>query len=284
MMTTTLQMAQRWSVVFVLFCIAIILTYHKTFDDKVASTVGEIMRLYTVGLCARHPDMRCFHHKPSDLHFELTRPRINVWAAAYVSAIILGSQLPLCYFQQRGDVKALTEMPIGSALFKKEHALKRKQPKIVEHNASIPDAATPVSALNPPPISFPQQPQYGMPPYMMPYSGYAFPPVPYAHYPYPPPAVPYQHTGGQKRSYDTRSSSPVPFESETDLDELNRYYAIAKFDPTTQQRLNALGFHPGDCLEDISEGRAEQVGFLPLVWHRLVKANGHARKLWKASK
>jgi hypothetical protein len=36
-------------------------------------------------LCTVHPNIAFFHHRPSDLHFDLDCPHCLVWAAVIVS-------------------------------------------------------------------------------------------------------------------------------------------------------------------------------------------------------
>ena len=55
------------------------------FDDEVEEIAASLAKKYPPGLCHIHPDLPCFHHRPSDLHFDLNRPRRLVWAAAIVS-------------------------------------------------------------------------------------------------------------------------------------------------------------------------------------------------------
>lgn len=54
-------------------------------DVKLNDWVQMIELKYPVGLCPEHPDIRCFHYRPADNHFELTRTRMLVWANQIVS-------------------------------------------------------------------------------------------------------------------------------------------------------------------------------------------------------
>jgi hypothetical protein len=60
-------------------------TKRMKFDDELEEIIAKIIDKYPAGLCANHPDITCFHHRPSDLHFELNHPCCLVWAAAIVS-------------------------------------------------------------------------------------------------------------------------------------------------------------------------------------------------------
>lgn len=54
-------------------------------DPELESWAQRIEEKYHAGLCELHPELRCFHHRVSDLHFDLDcRPRRLVWAAAIV--------------------------------------------------------------------------------------------------------------------------------------------------------------------------------------------------------
>jgi hypothetical protein len=57
------------------------------FDDELENWVSEIDQKYPAGLCVDHPDQQCFHHRPTDNHFILDRPKKLVWGAAIVSAV-----------------------------------------------------------------------------------------------------------------------------------------------------------------------------------------------------
>jgi hypothetical protein len=54
-------------------------------DDELEEIAASLAAKYPPGRCALHPDLPCFHHRASDLHFELTRPRLLVWANGIVS-------------------------------------------------------------------------------------------------------------------------------------------------------------------------------------------------------
>ena len=56
----------------------------KGFDNDLNELTGQIDMKYPVGICKSHPKMQCFHHRPTNLHFELTRVRKLVWASSIV--------------------------------------------------------------------------------------------------------------------------------------------------------------------------------------------------------
>src|SRR5258707_11247150 len=76
-------------------------------DDVLEEIIVKLTDKYPPGLCPLHSDLPCFHHHVSDLHFNLDRPRLLVWA----QAIKLGTA-------------TYEKVPIVSPMFKSSHALK----------------------------------------------------------------------------------------------------------------------------------------------------------------
>jgi hypothetical protein len=54
------------------------------FDDDVEEIATSLAEKYPPGCCLTHPDIPCFRHRPSDLHFDLNCPHRLVWAVAIV--------------------------------------------------------------------------------------------------------------------------------------------------------------------------------------------------------
>ncbi|KAF8582711.1 hypothetical protein K439DRAFT_1661620 [Ramaria rubella] len=50
-------------------------------DHELEDIVSVLEAKYPVGGCPDHPDKRCFHHRLTDLHFDLVRVRLLVWAS-----------------------------------------------------------------------------------------------------------------------------------------------------------------------------------------------------------
>jgi len=65
----------------------LILFQASRFDDDVDDYLTEIETKYAAGNCDTHPDKECFHHRPTDNHFELTRAQKIFWAAKIVCFI-----------------------------------------------------------------------------------------------------------------------------------------------------------------------------------------------------
>ncbi|KAJ3712068.1 hypothetical protein C8R42DRAFT_754357 [Lentinula raphanica] len=77
------------------------------FDDRVETQAEKLLEHYGPGKCDIHPTLPCFFYRPTDLHFELTRPRRLVWAQAILNGTVDETQIPL-----------------SSKLFSKDQAIK----------------------------------------------------------------------------------------------------------------------------------------------------------------
>ncbi|KZP34568.1 hypothetical protein FIBSPDRAFT_881084 [Athelia psychrophila] len=65
-------------------------------DDDLKSTASALADKYPPGLCAMHPTVACFHHRPTNLHFNLTdRPRRLVWAASICTGAATMEKIPI---------------------------------------------------------------------------------------------------------------------------------------------------------------------------------------------
>lgn len=56
------------------------------FDDDVDDHLADIEMKYAAGNCEIHHDKECFHHRPTDNHFELMHARKIFWAVKIVSS------------------------------------------------------------------------------------------------------------------------------------------------------------------------------------------------------
>lgn len=65
--------------------------FHRTprFDDRLEEIIQELKEKYHPGICERHPDQHCFHHRTSNNHFILDRTKLIVWASKIVSYICM---------------------------------------------------------------------------------------------------------------------------------------------------------------------------------------------------
>jgi hypothetical protein len=105
------------------------ITYHLVLnllqarlDDALKEIVMKIMLKYLPGVCPLHPDLSCFHHRPSNSHFKLDRPQLLVWAQAIKLGSATYEKIP-CYrlcsrhrWPSNMRQKALLRMPIRPAL------------------------------------------------------------------------------------------------------------------------------------------------------------------------
>ncbi|KAF9234541.1 hypothetical protein BU15DRAFT_78901 [Melanogaster broomeanus] len=218
-------------------------------DDKLLPYVRQLRDTYPEGLCDIHPQLRCFHHAPTDWHFELTEKREKVWAFAML--------------KQQTD---LTVPPLGSPFFKKDQTIKstgtHPAPMTPQHHAplTVPQPVTPIH----PPIYHP----YSMPPYVMPPSPWA----PYGMYPSAPPMAPTPSTSHAPSSPIMESCTLDEFCDQTGLGDRER------------DGLEKLGYQVGDRLHDIEKEDIREAGFRPCDWSRVLRAEKKYRLLMKTGK
>ncbi|KAJ3728955.1 hypothetical protein C8R42DRAFT_638608 [Lentinula raphanica] len=84
-------------------------------DDHPVSKMKakELLELYGPGKCDLHPELPCFHFRPTNLHFELTRTRRLVWAQAILCGTVDKTQIPLTSKFIRKNV--LSPQPLKAA-------------------------------------------------------------------------------------------------------------------------------------------------------------------------
>jgi hypothetical protein len=246
-------------------------------DDELDNIAEKIAEKYLPGLCALHPTIPCYHHRVSDLHFELDRPRRLVWASAI-----------------KKRETTIDKIPVNSNLFKAQHALKRAAPsstavtttpstttdpnpypaadRVAPGLPTIPNAfpglpTTPntlaAAAFNP----F-MNPMMAMNPMMMPFlaamqvPGMGMPAWNNAL----PVTTPAPTTSPDR--FDEPPSSPV-----SNADDLATWCAKYKLDDDILGGLERLGFRIGDALDVITEQDYTEVGLKKLQWNRVLKAN-----------
>jgi hypothetical protein len=166
-------------------CLRIIGTHflQMKLDNALEEIVAKLSNKYAPGLCDRHADLPCFHHRTSNLHFNLNCPRLLVWA----QAIKAGST-------------TYEKVPMLSPMFKSLLALKHVSKNAKDSdtaNASNTSSAAPSTSM--PPVTQPSMSaQLQMP---IPFGNFLQFPQPlfphmYAQTPMPPfmgygPSVPY---------------------------------------------------------------------------------------------
>ena len=163
--------------------------------------------------------------------------------------------------------------PIGSHLFKPEHALKGSSDSNIPSELDTPLNTLPSTSAQST-TTFPhfQSPQSYMPsffPMMNP-----IPPFPYL---FPPTQsnspAPGMSSRGTKRPIDVRSSSPdYDFKSYETLS-IEDFCARYNLDKRFVDGLTELQFTPGDNLAIVSEQEYLDAGFTTLSWRRAIRAS-----------
>ncbi|KAF8511761.1 hypothetical protein JB92DRAFT_354852 [Gautieria morchelliformis] len=240
------------------------------FDDVLDEIVEKLKHKYPFDGCTDHPGKRCFHYRVTNKHFDLTNPRLKVWAAAIY----------------RKDTTYET-IPITSNLFKDKDAMPLKMAKTPASPAvsKEPDAGPGRGQL----MTY-HHPHYPISPFSHPFlspahlamHGYASMPFygqPNMHISPPPlragpPGMGMMHMDTQD-FYAQPSSSPPPG---CDLDD---YCQACGHDENVKSKLENLGFVPGDNLEGTPSTAYEHAGFKYFEWQRVLKAD---KKFWKDTK
>ena len=77
---------QQKRYIFHIISVGSILNFLKVkLDDTIEEIVTKLSNKYPPGLCELHSDLPCFHHHPSNLHFNLDCSQLLVWAQAIKS-------------------------------------------------------------------------------------------------------------------------------------------------------------------------------------------------------
>jgi hypothetical protein len=233
-------------------------------DDALEEIVAKLADKYTPGLCPLHPDLPCFHHRASDLHFNLDRPRLLVWAQAI----------------QQGHT-TYEKVPILSPMFKASLALKRASKNAINTDtltASTPPAmqlSTPNLAHTQgqmpimPFANFPQYPQVSFPQTyapMHPFMGYGVPGMPY------PSGNPLFTAGPSMFSMPTTTSRSPPSSPPTADYSIAQFCEAYHLGEQAEVGLENLGFRFGDDLHVVTSKEYTEAGFKPLEWQRVLKA------------
>ena len=226
-------------------------------DDALEEIVSNLEEKYPAGRCPLHPDLPCFHHRASDLHFNLDRPRLLVWAQAI-----------------KAETATYEKVPIASPMFKASLALKRPSKAAVAAAKAAPAApAVAAEAEGPqahvpqpqvPYAPFPQMP-FGMPPVMgygMPSMAFGNPFMPWPATPSMPPTTP-----RARRISDDLPSSPIA--APCSITDFCNQFELGE---EAETGLEQLGFVMGDDLKAVTEAQYIQAGFKPLAWQRVLKA------------
>ena len=201
----------------------------------------------------------CFHQRVSNLHFELTRPRLLVWAQAIKAGKATIDKIPNAM-----PFKADQALKKPSKSVSQAAANAPSSPKI--HTTAPPTPVAPTAAtLLPTPTGFPPYQSYPFPPMnpmpMMPFPGY---PNPYQAYMNP--WFPAQPSPPTKQHLDEPPSSPL--RCDITVSDFCQLYDIGH---DAEAALDNLDFEIGDDLECVTEKQWMDAGFKPLAWNRVKK-------------
>ncbi|KAI0043140.1 hypothetical protein FA95DRAFT_1631791 [Auriscalpium vulgare] len=235
--------------------------------------VNQLMEKYPPGLCPTHPTLACFHYAPNDWHFELSSPKLKVWA----SHILRGTA-------------TINQIPLGTPVFGASQTIpKSKTTAITPHrDQGSSSAHTPIQPYAPAPMlpapgyyaaqMPPQMPQQ-YPFHQMPYGFHApfgpphYPPQqPYFGMQAPPPlpalfGVPDGMPARHVADSDMARSSPVP------VCDVEEWCTNAGLDEAARIGLEKLEFKVGtDKLKDLDEKEWRWAGFGALAWKRVLRA------------
>ncbi|KAJ7105264.1 hypothetical protein C8R44DRAFT_745976 [Mycena epipterygia] len=229
-------------------------------DDELEGLVEELLAKYPPGVCNLHPDKACFHHRVLDLHFDLERARLLVWSAAI-----------------RSGKADKDRPPMGSNLFKAQHAMRKTNGKKAEVIPLATPAAEPTNSV---PAPFPpvqgnpymqQFPPFGYPsPYAPPYMS-PFPmPAPYGG----PPNWPTQNHEAAPRAGSSRDAWDDPRSSSPPIPDcgVHDFCKDYKLGPDAEQGLQKLEFQIGDIIDTLPEAAWKEAGFSHLGWKRVLVA------------
>jgi len=117
-------------------------------DDALEEIVMKLTDKYPPGLCSLHPNLPCFHHHTSDLHFKLDHPRLLIWAQAIKSG---------------SSSTSYEKIPMLSPMFKASLALKCVSKSAIANTTTTAAATqlfTPNLAHTTPSMPFATLPQY----------------------------------------------------------------------------------------------------------------------------
>ncbi|KAJ7742112.1 hypothetical protein DFH07DRAFT_777789 [Mycena maculata] len=98
-----------------------------SFDEGLEEEMDKISNMYTPGTCSLHPNIECFHHRVTNMHFALDRAKKIVWAAA----------------MKKGTATIISP-PLSSNHFKAKAVIKK---------TAVPNGAVPAAANPPPPLT-----------------------------------------------------------------------------------------------------------------------------------
>src|SRR5216684_442693 len=235
----------------------------RKLDDVLKEIIIKLMDKYPPGLCPLHRDLPCFHYHAADLHFNLDRPQLLVWAHAIKSG-----------------TATYEKIPILSPMFKAGQALKCTS----KSSTDSPMPPTPPPTMEPstpmptqvqmPVMPFPTLFQYPQMPFpqvslQMPlFMGYGGMGMPYSGNPFT--------TGAGTEAMPIRAphrqSHSPPSSPPTADCSITNFCKLYNLGPQAESGLDHLGFKFGDDLCMVTESQYTKAGFKPLEWRRVLKA------------
>jgi hypothetical protein len=230
-------------------------------DDNTNLIAERLRELYAPGLCKLHPDKACYFYVKGNLHFDLDRTKLIIWAVkivSYLNALPLqdSDELP-----QRSGLATYEVPPVASIAFSAAKAIRMRS----DTSAPVaPASSKPVGSNH---IAAPQFPGYAYPSTVPPgplyYPGMIAPPAPMypPWYPPPPPTASAHYTpplppqGSSSlalvgQSLDHIRLSPPPFDSE--CPSLEEWCARFGISDAVRRGLENLGFEPGNDLSSLT--------------------------------
>ncbi|KDQ07388.1 hypothetical protein BOTBODRAFT_48825 [Botryobasidium botryosum FD-172 SS1] len=268
--------------------------------DDVNDVIAFLEHKYSVGRCREHSNIRCFHDRATNLHHELTKLKLLVWAKAIIDTSATPDFLPNSnHFRESEAIsrrKTRSPSKVPDLLDRR-----RASPPSYGRRSRSPDGFRgsrhwdygfkrhPYRYRYPDPLGFQGTPPM-YPPQPLMWPGYPqtqpqLPIMPYAHTypsayaPPPPPAPPVALTLSSVEPIQPESS-PADLYGEHSLEE---FCVMTRLDEHVKGLLSKLGFQPGDDLSVLRPSDWGEVGFKTLEWERACRAS-LAYRQWQISK
>ena len=224
---------------------------------------------YPLGNCLAHPDISCFYHHISNLHFKLDCPRCLVWAQAINSGSATYNIAPMLspMFKAALALKCPSKSAQGSntataAMINMPPTMTNVPP------AMQPSMSTQGQVAAMPFVNFPQYPQAMFPPtfaQMPPFMNFGAE-TPYPGNPFLPPGPGMAFALTAMTCHSPPSSPPTASCSVAEFCEM---YDLGE---RAEAGLERLGFRFGDNLSSVKQEEYEGARFKTLEWKRVLKA------------
>ncbi len=221
------------------------------------------MDKYPPGLCPLHRDLPCFHYRAADLHFNLNRPRLLVWAHAIKSGMATYEKIPILSLMFKAG-QALKRMSKSST----DSPIPPTPPPTMEPSMPVPTQVQMPVMPFPTLFQYPQMPFPQVSPQMPLFMDYGGMGMPYS-------GNPFTAGAGMEampiRAPHHQSHSPPSSPPTTDCS-ITDFCKLYNLGPQAESGLDHLGFKFGDDLRTVTESQYTKAGFKPLEWRRVLKA------------